>query len=103
MSDKVIFNLFGKPIVISILGIIFAILFGNPQPTGHIVDISPVIKQLSLIVFMLTTGCSTVWLLLSGYAYYSHYSGLREPCKHCNNIVSTLSHRCLHCHKHQWY
>jgi len=103
MSDKVIFNLFGKPIVIFILGVIFAILFGNPQPMGQIVDISLVIKQLSLIVFMLTTGCSTTWLLFSGYAYYSHYSGHREPCKHCHNIVSMLSNRCLHCQKHQWY
>lgn len=103
MSDKVILNLFGKPIAMFILGVIFAILFGHPQPTGHIIDISPVIKQLSLIVFMLTTGFSTIWLLLSSYAYYSHYSGLREPCKHCNNIVSTLSNRCLHCQKHQWY
>jgi hypothetical protein len=103
MSDKVILNLFGKPIIIFILGVIFAILFGNSPPTGQIIDVSPVIKQLSFIIFMLTTSYSSIWLLFSGYAYYSHYSGLREPCKHCNNIVGTLSHRCLHCHKNQWY
>ena len=103
MSNKVIFNLFGKPIIIFILGVIFSVLFGKSPPTNQLIDISPVIKQLSLIVFMLTTSCSTIWLLFSGYTYYLHYSGLSEPCKHCNNIVGILSHRCLHCQKHQWY
>ena len=103
MSSKVTFHLFGKPFIIFILGALFALIFGRIAATGSIIDVSPIIQYLSLIIFLLMSTTSLVWFIHSGYLYWGYHTGNGQACKHCGHIVSDFSHQCLHCDKHQWY
>jgi hypothetical protein len=103
MSDKVFFNLFGKPAIILIADILFAISVGHLHLNGQLIEVSELTKLLSFTVVLLTITTSSIWLLVSSYSYYSHRAGHRMPCKHCGDVVSIISNSCLHCHKHQWY
>lgn len=103
MTQRVFVRLFILPFIIFIFGIIFIAIFGNMESTGKIIDVSPVLKMMGLMIFSITTLVSTFWFLINSYAYISYIANKRESCKKCDSIINPLNHRCLNCDTHQWY
>ena len=103
MTQRVFVRLFILPLILFVFGAIFIAVFGNMEPTGKNIDVSPVLKMMGLMIFSITTLVSTFWFLINSYAYISHITNKRESCKKCDSIINPLNHRCLNCDTHQWY